>query len=216
MSLKGKAAVVGIGETPTDRLGRKPGEPRRGTSEYLSWAARLALEDAGLTKKDLDGQGLAAIYATNYAQPFWPEEAANILGISPGLLIAGGNGGASAVSLVGQAAAAINSGLADLVLCVGAHAPFVDSPAGIQSSDTRDFELPFGIMGPNNKIALIMRRHMHEFGTSLDHVGKIAVTARYHASLNPTAYLKKPITLEERWMMNGFSSLSTKAKTPAV
>ena len=197
MSLKGKTAVVGIGETPVDRLGRKPGEPRRGTPEFLSWAARLALEDAGLTKKDLDGQGLAAIYATNYAQPFWPEEAANILGISPGLLIAGGNGGASAVSLVGQAAAAINSGLADLVLCVAAHAPFVDTPAGIQSSDTRDFELPFGIMGPNNKIALIMRRHMHEFGTSLDHVGKIAVTARYHASLNPSAYLKKPITLED-------------------
>jgi len=38
---------------------------------------------------------------------------------------------------------------------------------------------------------------MHEFGTSLDHVGKIAVTARYHASLNPSAYLKKPMTLEE-------------------
>ncbi len=197
LSLKGKTAIVGIGETPTDRLGRKPGETRRGTPEFLSWAARLALADAGLTKKDLDGQGLAAIYATNYAQPFWPEEAANILGISPGLLMAGGNGGSSAVSLVGQAAAAINSGLAELVLCVAAAAPFVESAAGIQSSDTRDFEIPFGIMWPNNKIALIMRRHMHEYGTSLDHVGKIAVTARYHASLNPNAYLKKPITLDD-------------------
>ncbi len=61
MSLKGKTAIVGIGETPTDRLGRKPGEPRRGTPEFLSWAARLALEDAGLTKKDLDGQGLRTL-----------------------------------------------------------------------------------------------------------------------------------------------------------
>jgi len=197
MSLKGKAAIVGIGDTPVDRLGRKPGDPRRATPEYLSWAARLALEDAGLTKKDLDGQGLASIYTTTYSQPFWPEEATSILGISPGLLIAGGNGGSSAVSVLGQAAAAIAVGVVDLVLCVAAAAPFVERGGGVPSGDTRDFELPFGIFSPTNKIALLMRRHMHEFGTSLDHVGKIAVTARYHASLNPTAYLKKPLTLEE-------------------
>lgn len=197
MSLKGKAAVVGIGETPVDRLGRKPGEPRRDTPEFLSWAARLALEDAGLTKKDLEGQGLASIYTTTYSQPFWPEEAANILGISPGLLIAGGNGGSSAVSVLGQAAAAITAGVVDLVLCVSAAAPFVERRGGVPSGDTRDFELPFGIFSPTNKIALLMRRHMHEFGTQLDHVGKIAVTGRYHASMNPNAYLKKPLTLEE-------------------
>ena len=58
MSIRGKTAVVGIGETPTDRLGSKPGEPKKSTAEYLAWAARLAMEDAGLTKKDFDGQGL--------------------------------------------------------------------------------------------------------------------------------------------------------------
>ncbi len=197
MSLKGKAAIVGVGDTPVDRLGRKPGEQRTTMPQYLSLAARLALEDAGLTKKDLDGQGLAAIYTTNYAQPFWPDEAAEILGISPGLLLGGGNGGASAVSLIGQAAAAVNAGIVDLVLCVAAAAPFVESYGGVQAEDTRDFEIPYGMMGPNSKIALVMRRHMHEYGTTLDHLGKIAVTSRYHASLNPNAYLKKPMSLEE-------------------
>ena len=96
MSIRGKTAIVGIGETPTDRLGSKPGEPRKSTAEYLAWAARLAMEDAGLTKKDFDGQGLAAIYTTNHSQPFWPEEVAAILGITPGVSIAGGNGGALA------------------------------------------------------------------------------------------------------------------------
>src|SRR3990167_1378348 len=118
MSIRGKTAIVGIGETPTDRLGGKPGETRKSTAEYLAWAVRLALEDAGLTKKDFDGQGLAAIYTTNHSQPFWPEEVANILGITPALSLGGGNGGASAVSLLGQAAAMINSGVVDLVLCV--------------------------------------------------------------------------------------------------
>lgn len=197
MSLRGKAAIVGCGETPVDRLGRRPGEPRKTTPEYLAWAARLALEDAGLTKRDLEGQGLGAIYTTTYAQPFWPEEAAEILGISPGLLIGGGNGGASAVSLLGQAATAVSSGVVDLVLCVAAAASFSETYPTIHPGDTRDFEIPFGMMGPNSKAALIMRRHMHEYGTTLDHLGKIAVTCRYHATLNPGAYLRKPLTVEE-------------------
>ena len=98
MSIRGKTAIAGIGETPTDRLGSKPGEPRKSTAEYLAWAARLAMEDAGLQKKDFEGQGLAAIYTTNHSSVFWPEEVAAILGITPGVSLAGGNGGASSVS----------------------------------------------------------------------------------------------------------------------
>ncbi len=119
MSIRGKTAIAGIGETPTDRLGSKSGEPRKSTAEYLAWAARLAMEDAGLTKKDFDSQGLAAIYTTNHSQPFWPEEVAAILGITPGVSLAGGNGGASSVSLLGHAAATITAGLCDLVLVIG-------------------------------------------------------------------------------------------------
>ncbi len=198
MSIRGKTAIAGIGETPTDRLGSKPGEPRKVTAEYLAWAARLALEDAGLTKKDFDGQGLAAIYTTNHSQPFWPEEVANILGIAPAVSLGGGNGGASAVSLLGQAAAMINVGLVDLVLCVAAAAPFSEQGRNrTEPADTRDFEMPFGVMGPNCKISFVMSRYMYESGMTADHFGKIAVTARYHATLNPDAYLRKPLTLEE-------------------
>jgi acetyl-CoA acetyltransferase len=198
MSLRGKAAIVGVGETPVDRLGSKPGETRRSTAEYLAWAVRLALGDAGLTKKDLDGQGLAAIYTTNHSQPFWPEEVANILGITPAVSLGGGNGGASAVSLLGQAAAMIDSGVVDLILVVAAAAPFSEHGRDrAEPSDTRDFEMPFGVMGPNCKISFVMSRYMYESGMTAEHFGKIAVTARYHATLNPNAYLKKPLTLED-------------------
>jgi acetyl-CoA acetyltransferase len=198
MSIRGKAAIVGIGETPTDRLGSKPGEPRKSSAQYLAWAMRLALEDAGLTLKDLDGQGLGVTIPTAYPQPFWPEEVAEILGITPGFLLAGATGGAGAVSLVGGMSAAINSGLIDIALCIGAAAPFSEHfGGGIQPGDMRDFEIPFGTMGPNSKIAMVMRRHMHQYGTTLDHLGKIAVAGRYHASLNPSAYLRKPITIQD-------------------
>src|SRR2546430_6367785 len=88
MSIRGKTAIAGIGETPTDRLGSKPGEPRKSTAEYPAWAARPAMEDAGLTKKDFDGQRLAALYTTNHSQPFWPEEVAPDLRITPGVSLA--------------------------------------------------------------------------------------------------------------------------------
>src|ERR1044072_4849676 len=198
MSIRGKTAVVGIGETPTDRLGTKHGEPKKSTPEYLSWAARLAMEDAGRRTKDFDGQGLAAIYTTNHSQPFWPEEVAAILGITPGVSLAGGNRGASSVSLLGHAAAAITAGLCDLVLVIAAAAPFSERGGHRGTpADTRDYEMPFGVMGPNCKISFVMSRYMHESGMTEDHFGKIAVTGRYHASLNPNAYLRKPITIED-------------------
>jgi acetyl-CoA acetyltransferase len=198
MSLRNKAVIVGIGETPTDRLGSKPGEPRSSSAEYISWAMRLALEDAGLSLKDFQGQGLGVTIPTAYPQPFWPEEVAEILGITPGLLQGGATGGAGAVSLLGGMAAAINSGLIDLALVAGSAAPFSEHwGGGIQPGDMRDWEIPYGTMGPNSKIAMVMRRHMHDYGTTLDHLGKIAVAGRYHATLNPMALLKAPMTIED-------------------
>ncbi len=198
MSLSNKTAIVGIGETPTDRLGSKPGEPRQSSAEYLSMAMRLALEDTGLSLKDLQGQGLGVTIPTAYPQPFWPEEVAEILGITPGFLLGGATGGAGAVSLLGGMSAAIDSGLIDIALVIGAAAPFSEHfGGGIQPGDMRDWEIPYGTMGPNSKIAMVMRRHMHEYGTTLEHLGKVAVAARYHASLNPLAYLRTPITIDD-------------------
>jgi hypothetical protein len=89
MSLRHQAAIVGIGETPADRLGSKPGEPRQSSAQYLARAMRLAFEDAGLSLEDFQGQGLGVTMPTAYPQPFWPEEAAETLGIAPGFLLGG-------------------------------------------------------------------------------------------------------------------------------
>src|SRR4026208_1780909 len=140
MSIRGKTAVAGIGETPTDRLGSKPGEAKKSTAEYPAWAAGLAVEDAGLSKKDFEGQGLAAIYTTNHSQPFWPEEVAAILGITPGVSLAGGSGGAVRGSVRGPAAAAISAGLGDLMLVIAAACPFGERGGHRGAhADTRDY-----------------------------------------------------------------------------
>ena len=143
MSIKDKAVIVGIGEPPTDRLGSKPGEPKKSTAEYLSWAMHEALQDAGLTLKDFQGQGLGVTIPTAYPQPFWPEEVGEILGITPGFLLGGATGGAGAVSLLGGMAAAISAGLIDIALCIGAAAPFAEHHGGgLQPGDMRDWEIP--------------------------------------------------------------------------
>src|SRR5262249_59142474 len=103
-----------------------------------------------------------------------------ILGITPGFLLGGATGGAGSVSLLGAMAAAINSGLIDIALCIGAAAPFSEHfGGGIQPGDMRDWEIPYGTMGPNSKIALVMRRHLHQYSTTLVQLGNIAVTGRY-------------------------------------
>src|SRR5258707_11795184 len=124
MSITNKAVIVGIGDTPTDRLGSKPGEPRKSSAEYLARAMHLALEDAGLSLKDFQGQGLGVTIPTAYPQPFWPEEVAEILGITPGFLLGGATGGPAPGSLLGGTSAAINSGIIDPARLIGAAAPF--------------------------------------------------------------------------------------------
>jgi len=60
-----------------------------------------------------------------------------------------------------------------------------------------DFQKPFGMMGPNSQFAFITRRHMHQYGTKAEQLGKVAVTQREHAIRNPVAYLKSPLTMEQ-------------------
>ena len=53
--MRAEVAIVGYGRTPYSRV--KPGEPILTVDEYLAWAADLALEKAGMSKNDFDGQG---------------------------------------------------------------------------------------------------------------------------------------------------------------
>ncbi len=52
-------------------------------------------------------------------------------------------------------------------------------------------------MGASAQYGLIQQRYMHDYPVTLDQLGKIAVTTRYHASLNPQAIYRKPFTVEE-------------------
>jgi acetyl-CoA acetyltransferase len=201
--MRGKVAVVGYGRTPYSRA--KAGERIYTIDEYLAWAAELALDRAGMTKNDFDGQGLGVAHAEASHTVNWSAAVAESLGISPRVLLRADQGGASAAALLIRAAAMINAGMVDRVLVVGADTPLtVPSIApGLPLSPERtrgvfwDFQGPFGVMGANSQFALVQTRYMHKYDLKPGQLGKIAVTTRYHASLNPGAIYRKPFTVEE-------------------
>ena len=197
LSLRGKIAVVGYGETPVTRARKDKGEPRLTYWEYLSWAAELAMNNAGMSKKDLDNQGLAVTHPEVEHPLFVGVEAAEMLGLTTRWMITPSHGGASAVVSLAQAAVAISSGIVDRVLCVAADAPLTYGDTVMLTEHRRDFEKPFGVMGPPSLFALVMERHMSQYGTKFEHTGKIAVVQRDHAVMNPNAIFKSKITMDD-------------------
>jgi acetyl-CoA acetyltransferase len=201
--MRSEVAIVGYGRTPYSRA--KPGEPALTVDEYIAWAAELALQKAGMSKSDFDGQGLGVAHAEAAHTVNWSAATAENLGISPQILLRADQGGASAAAMLTKAAAMIKAGVVDRVLVVGADTPLsIPSVApGLPLSPERtrgvywDFQGPFGVMGASAQFALVLTRYMHQYNVSPQQLGKIAVTTRYHASLNPGAIFRKPITLDD-------------------
>ena len=198
-SLKDKYCIVGIGETKFGKL------PELSSLALAYEAGKRAIEDAGLTNSEIDGV-LAQQPYLNPAMMYslWIAEG---LGITPKYSTDLNIGGATTISMVEHAIMAIETGLCKTVLCVFAE----DGATGFRIPNhgrprfgTEDFERPFGRYIPPGLFALYARRHMHEYGTTPEQLGAVAVTMRKHASINDNAQMKKPITLKEyldsRWI----------------
>jgi acetyl-CoA acetyltransferase len=201
--MRSEVAIVGCGRTPYSRS--KPGEPVRTVDDYIAWAAELALQQAGMSKNDFDGQGLGVAHAEVAHTVNWSAAVAENLGISPTVLLRADQGGASASSMLIRAAAMIHAGIVDRVLVVGADTP-LNMPSiapGLPLSPERtrgvywDFQGPFGVMGASAQFALVLQRYLHEYDLTPAQMGKVAVNARYHASMHEGAIYRKPFTVQE-------------------
>jgi acetyl-CoA acetyltransferase len=199
MSVNDGFSIIGYGETPVSRARVDKGEPKLSIQEYLAWAAELAIADAGLEKKDLDRQGIGVTGAAFPHAEIYSPEVVQDLGFSPALTLRSDAGGMGGASLLYQAGAAVTSGVVDLMLCLGADTPMnITTPGAVRTwRYETDFQKPFGMMGPNSQFAFILKRHMHQYNTTAEDLGKIAVTQRNHAMKNPNAYLKTPLTMEQ-------------------
>jgi acetyl-CoA acetyltransferase len=190
-TISGKFAIVGVGES---QFGRRLG--RSGMSLQLE-AIKRAVADAGLDKSQVDG----LIVRPSHSEPQFNYSAvlAGRLGLEPTYFTDVALSGASSTSMIMDAVAALNAGLCTTIVCVNgdAQSPPKARRRGGSSNWVDDFEKPFGLLGAPESYGLSARRHMHEFGTTSAQFGAIAVACRKHASLNPTAVFRDPITIAE-------------------
>jgi acetyl-CoA acetyltransferase len=207
--LKAKTAISGVGIT---EMGKVYGH---NTGWFAAEAIRLALEDSGLKKEDLDGllvnQGVTPLPGMGGL------DLQNHLGLTNLRLLASMQaGGATAAMMVQYAAMSIANGMANHVVCVFADAPLREGrggggaygggggggggvPPGLSGLYTA-----FGMFGINAQYALAARRHMGLYGTTNDHFGAIAVAEREWAQKSPHAQQRDPMTIEDyhasRWV----------------
>jgi len=206
-----RTAIVGLGQTPQGKV------YDRTHVGFAVEAVRLALEDAGLRRDDLDGlllnPGLA--WGNVPMGSFMLQQALGLRDLR--LSAAMGLGGATAAAMVQHAALAIEAGMCSTVACVFSDRPLVPPEerrgAGGGSASSyafaRGLDAAYGQFGINAMYAMVARRHMHVYGTTQDHLGSVAVAQRAWANLNPAAqFHDRPLTLADyhasRWVVEPF------------
>lgn len=195
MSIKGKSAIIGYGETEFVKSKNSGG--RSNYTEQCD-AAKLAIEDAGLKKDDIDG--LISICPLDQKSS-WTMDLVEYLQLYPKFLDNLYFGGASGNAAILYAAAAIDAGLCNNVLLVGGSVMDAKQAYeyGLENAVDfeRDFDTIYGPMIDNSAYALIKQRYKYEFNAKEEQFARIVVNARYHASKFPNALLKNLVTVED-------------------
>ena len=185
MSIKGKAYIGGIYEHPLRKIDNKS------IAELHTECAKGALEDAGLTFKDVDAYfcsgdvpGLGALSMPDY------------MGMTVQRQDSTNTGGSSYLFHVGHAAEAIAAGKCKVVLITCAGFGRRGTAVRERGGPDAPFEYPYGPVTVN-LYAMAARRHMHEHGTSSEQLAWVKVSASHHAQHNPNAFLKKVLTVDD-------------------
>jgi acetyl-CoA acetyltransferase len=200
-----KAAISGIGATEFSK------ESRRSELRLAVEAVGTALADAGIAPSEVEGM-------VTFSSDTNPEiEIARSLGIGELTFFSRIHyGGGAACATVQQAAMAVATGIADVVVCYRAFnersgARFgagVQGRAPMPTAENANFAwyAPYGLLTPASWVAMFAQRYLHVTGATTESFGHVAVADRRHAATNPAAWFYgKPITLEDhqssRWII---------------
>ncbi|MFG2195673.1 lipid-transfer protein [Streptomyces sp. NPDC048639] len=201
--LGGRAAIAGIGATEFSK------NSGRSELRLAVEAVHAALDDAGLVPADVDGM---VTFTMDTSPEITVAQAAGIGELSFFSRIHYGGGAACATVL--QAAMAVATGQADVVVCYRAFNERSGRRfgSGVQHREPSaegaalGWALPFGLLTPASWVAMAAQRYLHAYGLTPEVFGHVAVTDRRYAATNPAAYFHgKPITLDDhaasRWIV---------------
>ena len=188
--MRNAAAIVGIGQT---EFSKNIGRPER---TLALEAIRKALLDAGLEPREVDGLVRFDLESTTEV------EIARNLGLENVRFFSEiAYGGGAGCATIAHAAMAIATRQASVVVCWRARnrgsggRPWAATGAGVPGD--YQFTAPYGLIRPVDQIAMLARRHMHEFGTTSEHFAAVAVAARKHAIRNPNALMRASMTIAD-------------------
>jgi acetyl-CoA acetyltransferase len=199
--LRDRAAIAGIGQTEFSK------DSGRTELQLACEAVKAALDDAGLTPAEVDGLVTFSLDSSDEM------EVARNLGIDEVTMFSRvPYGGGAAAGTVLQAAMAVATGVAEVVVVYRAFNERSGLRFGNISGALTTMPLwlswyaPFGLLTPASWVALHARRYMHEYGVTNEHFGQISVVDRKHAATNPDAWFYgRPITIEDhqasRWVV---------------
>ncbi|MFD1507242.1 thiolase family protein [Georgenia yuyongxinii] len=185
-------AIVGIGELAPRRYSEGAT-----TLSMLAEASIRAITDAGLTPDAVDG--LLVGPQVGETPQHVPATVAEYLGLRPTMAGIVDLGGATAAGMAWRAAAAIEAGMCETVLCVlGNVNERGRSARSPNRNPIREFDVPFGASGANTSYAFLASRHMAEYGTTSEQLARPVVAQRHNAQLNPAAVFHgQPLTVED-------------------
>lgn len=186
------ACVVGVGETEYRRWG---GFTDRSELSLACEAVLIALADAGLSVGDVDG---LTSYGGDANEPSRLQDALGLTEVRFASMVWGGGGTGSCGGLM-QAAIAVESGAADVVVVLRALCQGQSRRYG-QFNPTRagnNFLAPFGMLSPPSMIAPLVQRYMHLHGVTPEQMAHVALSARMNAHRNPNAVMRgRPLDMD--------------------
>jgi acetyl-CoA acetyltransferase len=192
--LRDKTAIVGIAETAFAK-NLEPSE-----LELSCQVIKAALDDAGIAPEEVDALGSYTMEDTQEV------DVARNLGLGDITFFSRvGYGGGAGCGAVGHVAMAVASGMATVGVAWrsrkrGDPRSRVWSQVSARIYDHWKWSRPAGLVRPVDELAILMRRYMHEYGATRDHLANVALACRRHANRNPRAAMHDRTLTREDYM----------------
>ena len=180
----------------TTQMGRHEGES---SLSLMARAGNGALEDAGLTRDDIDG--VLCGYRTSEPHPMLASVFADYYGLRPAYAHDVQLGGATGVAMATVARALCQAGQCANVLAVIGENRLTGFGAdhtvkSMADAGHPDYEVPLGPTVPGF-YALTASRYLYEHGLKEEDLAELGVLMRRYASRHPKAHFTCPITVDE-------------------
>jgi acetyl-CoA acetyltransferase len=184
---RGSVAVVGAAESDLGQVA-----PDTSPLDLMAQGTMRALEDCGLKLSDIDGVFCAATQVR-----MGPMALSEYLRIKPKVFDGTQIGGSSFMAHVAHAQAALEHGLCEVALIAYGSTQRSVSRAAASPREYLPYESPYRPFMPSSAYAMAASRHMHQYGTTREQLAEVAVAARKWALLNPKAWEKEPLTIDQ-------------------